>query len=546
MGVWEGVGRMAFLWMHVWVGAFAFILELDIVLDLGKVGFLCVAMHFLYARSRSMYVRWRKGSHSSRLSTPDSSRMVRCFLSRVIPAQTSPASQSRLARTCSRSKLETFAPPSTPAKLAHLPQSTTHLPTYQLNPPGCPSTDEQALLSSTDSPVPSFLPVHRTPSNLQHQTPQSPAPPLPSSPPTRLLRDESSSLLRRWPRPHLCPRPEPVPLPSPPRHRTPNDSSKATTSIDLWKRPKPQPILLSLWLKTSVALAGSTDHLPYSIHYGIVCKTVTALVEDRTYNSLEHLAESVSALALGKELGGEWVKVSIEKPRALLRADAAGISIVRTRKGDSEIVAEGEDKVFVKDLRLVTIIGVNACERLEKQNVVLNLVMHKADSKPVGPKEFDPNYNFRDVVNAVSEHVEKSDYKTVEAFVTEVARECCVGCNISKVTVRAEKPSALTFAASAGVEITRERSFFAIEEGKEGGETHDAFIALGSNVGDRYQIINDALAEMDKRGLKVKKTSNLYQSAPMYVEDQPTFLNGVCQVPYPPSPLSLALLTIPD
>jgi dihydroneopterin aldolase/2-amino-4-hydroxy-6-hydroxymethyldihydropteridine diphosphokinase/dihydropteroate synthase len=278
-----------------------------------------------------------------------------------------------------------------------------------------------------------------------------------------------------------------------------------------------------------VALAGSTDHLPYSTHYGTVCKAVTSLVEGSgtTFRGIEHLAEEVAGLLLGPEVQADWVRVVIEKPRALLRADAAGIEITRSREG-----AEGEDKVFVNNLRLVTIIGVNPWEREERQNVVINLTLHKRPDK---------HYDFHAITNTVSEYVERSDYKTVEAFVTALAREACVTCGVEKVTVRAEKPSALTFAAAAGVEITREREFFALEgpqEGEKGGEgaqgrKHDVFIALGSNLGDRYRNISDAVVEMERRGIKVRRTSSLYQSAPMYVIDQPTFLNGVCQVPAP-------------
>jgi len=308
---------------------------------------------------------------------------------------------------------------------------------------------------------------------------------------------------------------------------------KATTGVDSWRRPKPQPIRLSLWLKTSVALAGSTDHLPYSIHYGTVCSAVTRLVEDSntTFKSLEHLAEDVAALALGHEIHGGWVKVAIEKPRALLRADSAGISIVRKRGPRGEAQEEGEDRVFINDLRLVTIIGVNQCEREEKQNVVINITMHKP--RYAGADDgFDRQYDFRTIAGRVAEHVEKSEYKTVEAFVTALAREACVTCGVSKVTVQAEKPSALTFAKAAGVKITRERSFFALELPEERGRggKHEVFIALGSNLGDRYKNINDAVVEMERRGIRVKRTSSLYQSAPMYVIDQPTFLNGVCQV----------------
>ncbi|KAG0126688.1 Dihydropteroate synthase-like protein [Tuber indicum] len=326
---------------------------------------------------------------------------------------------------------------------------------------------------------------------------------------------------------------------------------KATTGVDSWGRKNPQPILLSLWLKSSIALAGSTDHLPYSINYGTVTKVVTAHVENDTFSSLEHLAEDVARTALGPDINAGWVRVTVEKPRALLRADAAGISITRRKNNEGEVVAEGSDRVFVKDLRLVTIIGVNPWEREEKQTVVINLTMHKENNpgEPVQVVEggnFDPHYNFRSVAKYVTEHVEASDYKTVEALVTAVAKEACIGCGIPKITVRAEKPSALTFAEGPGVEITRERSFFALEEAAAEVEgNHDAFIALGSNIGDRFQAIKDAVAEVEKRGIKVKKTSSLYQSAPMYYLDQPTFLNGVIQVETTLSP-DVLLKTLKD
>lgn len=61
-------------------------------------------------------------------------------------------------------------------------------------------------------------------------------------------------------------------------------------------------------------------------------------------------------------------------------------------------------------------------------------------------------------------------------------------------------------------------------------QTHRAFIALGSNVGDRVEMIEKACRELDRVGIKVKRTSSLFETTPMYVLDQGTFLNGVCEV----------------
>ena len=63
-----------------------------------------------------------------------------------------------------------------------------------------------------------------------------------------------------------------------------------------------------------------------------------------------------------------------------------------------------------------------------------------------------------------------------------------------------------------------------------------AYIALGSNLGDRIGWIEKACNEMDARGIRVKRTSSLWETEPMYVLDQDRFANGVCEVCYIPCP----------
>ncbi len=59
---------------------------------------------------------------------------------------------------------------------------------------------------------------------------------------------------------------------------------------------------------------------------------------------------------------------------------------------------------------------------------------------------------------------------------------------------------------------------------------HQAYVALGSNIGDRLDMIECACLEMDRRGINVVRTSALYETEPMYLEDQQPFINGACEV----------------
>ena len=118
------------------------------------------------------------------------------------------------------------------------------------------------------------------------------------------------------------------------------------------------------------------------------------------------------------------------------------------------------DKILIKDLLLRCIIGINDWERENKQDVLINLVLF-TDLKKSGGKDNPYDIlNYRSVTKAVIQHVEASQYQLVEALATAIARICCVDFHAPRVIVRVEKPGALRFARSVGVEIEREPADF--------------------------------------------------------------------------------------
>jgi 2-amino-4-hydroxy-6-hydroxymethyldihydropteridine diphosphokinase len=54
------------------------------------------------------------------------------------------------------------------------------------------------------------------------------------------------------------------------------------------------------------------------------------------------------------------------------------------------------------------------------------------------------------------------------------------------------------------------------------------YLAFGSNLGDRKNNIERALAALAPE-ITIIKTSPFYETSPMYIEDQPTFLNIVSE-----------------
>lgn len=68
---------------------------------------------------------------------------------------------------------------------------------------------------------------------------------------------------------------------------------------------------------------------------------------------------------------------------------------------------------------------------------------------------------------------------------------------------------------------------------------HTAYVALGSNLGDKEGNVRHALVLLKEHGVEVVKASTFICTEPYGVTDQPQFLNGVCEVRTSLEPLEL-------
>ena len=71
-----------------------------------------------------------------------------------------------------------------------------------------------------------------------------------------------------------------------------------------------------------------------------------------------------------------------------------------------------------------------------------------------------------------------------------------------------------------------------------------AYVALGSNLGDREENLRTALKHLQENGVEVIKTSTFIETEPYGVTDQPGFVNAVCQVETELAPLELLRLLL--
>jgi FolB domain-containing protein len=113
------------------------------------------------------------------------------------------------------------------------------------------------------------------------------------------------------------------------------------------------------------------------------------------------------------------------------------------------------DKIIIKNLLLQGIIGINDWERETPQDILINIEIATDISKAAASDQIEDSVNYRTVSKKVIAHIEEAKRFTVEALANDIADLCLGEKHAKKVKVRVEKPGAVRFAESVGVEIER-------------------------------------------------------------------------------------------
>jgi D-erythro-7,8-dihydroneopterin triphosphate epimerase len=115
------------------------------------------------------------------------------------------------------------------------------------------------------------------------------------------------------------------------------------------------------------------------------------------------------------------------------------------------------DRIHIRDLLLRCIVGIRDWERAKKQDVVLNVTLHADLGRACRSDAIDDTVDYVAIKQSVIDTVESSSFYLVERLAQAVADVCLRDGRVQRVDVLLEKPGALRFARTVGVEITRER-----------------------------------------------------------------------------------------
>lgn len=115
------------------------------------------------------------------------------------------------------------------------------------------------------------------------------------------------------------------------------------------------------------------------------------------------------------------------------------------------------DKVIIKNLLVRGIIGVNDWERKRPQDILINIALFTDTRRAAKTDDINDCVNYSTVSKKVQAHAETAERLTVEALANDLAEICLKEQGVQKVVICIEKPGAVRFAESVGVEIERSR-----------------------------------------------------------------------------------------
>jgi FolB domain-containing protein len=119
------------------------------------------------------------------------------------------------------------------------------------------------------------------------------------------------------------------------------------------------------------------------------------------------------------------------------------------------------DLIEIKGLRLRCVIGWRDEERRDRSDVVIDLAVGTDAGTAGDSDDLADAWDYRAASKAVIAAVEASQYRTVEALATRVARVLVCDQEAQWARVRVRKPGALRFADSAGLVLERSPADFA-------------------------------------------------------------------------------------
>jgi dihydroneopterin aldolase len=144
---------------------------------------------------------------------------------------------------------------------------------------------------------------------------------------------------------------------------------------DVWGREKKQRALISVTvtLGKPFSTASSTDSVDEStVHYGTLSKALQARIQDDSLNWMSTADLSVAIAGIVRTAAGSTDIFAIETDVCYLKGSMFGDGVGHTTSIITQLGVYS-NTLYLRNVRVPCLIGVNSNERLAKQPVVINM-----------------------------------------------------------------------------------------------------------------------------------------------------------------------------
>lgn len=195
-----------------------------------------------------------------------------------------------------------------------------------------------------------------------------------------------------------------------------------------------------------------------------------------------------------------------------------------------------QDEIRIRGLRVYAHHGVFPEETRLGQTFVVNATLFMSTRKGGLADSLEQTISYADVCQFLTEYLQQNTWKLLEAAAEHTCREMLLRFPLLReVELELEKPSAPIPLPFDTVSVCIRRSW------------HRAFVALGSNIGDRQGYLDGGVQALRADPcIRVKQVSTYYVTAPYGGVEQEDFLNGALELEtlYTPQELLEVLHTI--
>lgn len=178
------------------------------------------------------------------------------------------------------------------------------------------------------------------------------------------------------------------------------------------------------------------------------------------------------------------------------------------------------DEIRIDGLEVFAHHGVYPEEKEKGQTFVVNAVLYTDIRRAGAGDDLSCTTNYGEVCRFITEWMQENTYNLLEAVAEKLSKAILLKyVLVLAVDLEIKKPEAPIHLPVGCVSVKIHRSW------------HRAYLALGSNMGDREGYINGAVSALKAHPqIRVKKISDMICTKPYGVVEQEDFLNGAAEV----------------